>query len=85
MSTIIEHNGIWRIMGQWKDTGGIDGQRFIIDMEWYDPSCAMYHTAESWTEEKHRAIPGHILEWASEVYAFMAAITPSPSMWIGEQ
>ena len=56
------HGTQWRCVYGWKDTGGVDGVQWVVDLEWED-SASNWHTDEAWAEEKRRAIPTKVLRW----------------------
>jgi len=53
----------WRVVGRWKDLGGVDGMEYVTDLDFYRHGG--WHTDGSWTGETFRAIPAAVLEWAS--------------------
>lgn len=61
-ATTSYHGTQWRCVCGWKDTGGIDGVTYAIDLEWED-SDGIWHTDEAWSEEKRRPIPTKVMRW----------------------
>lgn len=56
---------MWEVNVVEKDCGGVDGWSMIADL-WYKESEKII-TAESWVEEKGRAIPKSVLQWYKNI------------------
>ena len=68
VSTRSFYGTLWRVTSCWKNGGGVDGMRWMSDLEWLDAPChGMWHTSESWSEETGRHIPLRVREWENRV------------------